>query len=126
MMTMAKHMMANTTQFCNKEAMTTSLKNQLKDLQKCLESMVHNQQQANTYFDHPGSTSSGTPMYQRSYSSGFLFGHHTQKTRSPLPVFILRRSLYISLWLKLKHLSSQEDSFKASASKEIRISSQPK
>ncbi|CAN7110457.1 unnamed protein product [Brassica rapa subsp. narinosa] len=88
--------------------------------------MVHNQQQANTYFDHPGSTSSGTPIYQRSYSSGFLFGHHTQKTRSPLPVFILRRSLYISLWLKLKHLSSQEDSFKASASKEIRISSQPK
>ncbi|KAF2566746.1 hypothetical protein F2Q68_00024184 [Brassica cretica] len=37
MMTMAKHMMANTTQFRNKEAETTSLKSQLRDLQRCLE-----------------------------------------------------------------------------------------
>ncbi|KAG2289870.1 hypothetical protein Bca52824_049474 [Brassica carinata] len=44
MMTVAKHMMANTTQFRNKEAETTSLKSQLRDLQRCIESMIHNQQ----------------------------------------------------------------------------------
>ncbi|CAN6818962.1 unnamed protein product [Brassica oleracea] len=88
MITMAKHMMTNMTQFCNKEAETTSLKSQLRDLQKCLESMIHNQQQTNTYFNPLGGTSSGMPMYQGSYSPGFLFGHQTQKTTSPFPSFL--------------------------------------
>ncbi|CAF1962644.1 hypothetical protein YC2023_082641 [Brassica napus] len=88
MMTMAKHMMANTTQFHNKKAEMTSLKSQLRDLKKCLESMIHNQQQTNTYFDPLGGTSSGMPMYQGSYSPGFLFGHQAQKTTSPFPNFL--------------------------------------
>ena len=88
MMTMAKHMMANTTQFHNKKVEMTSLKSQLRDLKKCLESMIHNQQQTNTYFDPLGGTSSGMPMYQGSYSPGFLFGHQTQKTTSPFPNFL--------------------------------------
>nr|VDC67734.1 unnamed protein product [Brassica rapa] len=82
MMTMAKQMMANTTQFRNKEAETTSLKYQLRDLQKCLESMVQNQQ-ANAYFDPLGGTPSSIPMYQGSYSPGFLFGQQTQKNKIP-------------------------------------------
>ncbi|CAF2075903.1 unnamed protein product [Brassica oleracea var. botrytis] len=96
MMTMARHMMADTTQFRNKGAEKTSLKNQLKDLQKFLESMIHNQQQANTYFDPLGSTSPGMPMYQGSYSPGFLFGHQTQKTRSPLPGFLSSGEFFTS------------------------------
>ncbi|CAN6917857.1 unnamed protein product [Brassica oleracea] len=96
MMTMARHMMADTSQFRNKGAETTSLKNQLKDLQKFLESLIHNQQQANTYFDPLGSTSSGMPMYQGSYSPGFLFGHQTQKTRSPLPGFLSSGEFFTS------------------------------
>nr|VDD05404.1 unnamed protein product [Brassica oleracea] len=75
MMTVAKHMMANTTQFRNKETETTSLKSQLRDLQ---------------------STSSGMPMYQGSYSPGFLFGHQTQKTTSPFPSFLSSDEIFTS------------------------------
>ncbi|CAN6996434.1 unnamed protein product, partial [Brassica rapa subsp. trilocularis] len=95
MMTMAKQMMANTTQFRNKEAETTSLKYQLRDLQKCLESMVQNQQ-ANAYFNSLGGTPSSIPMYQGSYSPGFLFGQQTQKTRSPVPSFLSSDEVFTS------------------------------
>ncbi|CAN6921602.1 unnamed protein product [Brassica oleracea] len=126
MMTMAKHMMANTTQFRNKEAETTSLKSQLRDLQRCLESMILNQQRTNTYFDPLGGTSSGMPMYQGSYSPGFLFGHQTQKTTSPFPSFISSDEIFTSLlWLDFNQLSSQDNLFEAPASKGIRISSKP-
>ncbi|CAN6836842.1 unnamed protein product [Brassica oleracea] len=96
MMTMAKHMMANTTQFRIKEAETSNLKNQLRDLQRCLESMIHNQQQANSYFDRLGSTSSAMPMYQGSYSPGFLFGHQTQKKTSPFWSFLSSDEVFTS------------------------------
>ncbi|WZY99633.1 hypothetical protein YC2023_071962 [Brassica napus] len=92
---MAKQMMANTTQFRNKEAETTSLKYQLRDLQKCLESMVQNQQ-ANAYFYPLGGTPSSIPMYQGSYSPGFLFGQQTQKTRSPVPSFLSSDEVFTS------------------------------
>ncbi|CAF1931206.1 BnaC05g30030D [Brassica napus] len=127
MMTMAKHMLANTTQFRNKEAETTSLKNQLRGLQKCLESMIHNQQQANTYFDPLGNTSSGMPMYQGSYYPRFTLWSSDSKDKISITgLSILLRSLYISLWLDFNHLSSQDNAFKVSASKGIRISSQLK
>ncbi|KAF3530527.1 hypothetical protein DY000_02041399 [Brassica cretica] len=58
--------------------------------------MIHNQQQANTYFDPLGSTSSGMPMYQGSYSPGFLFGHQTHKTRSTLPGFLSSGEFFTS------------------------------
>ena len=87
--------------------------------------MVHNQQQANTYFDHPGRTSSGMPMYQGSYFSGFLFGHHTQNTRSPLPVFILRRSLYISLWLNSNIYHPKKTCSKPQRQKELEFQVNP-
>ena len=94
-MSMARHMMVDTNQFCNKEAKTTSLKNQLKDLQRSLEGVIHNKRQLNAYFNPLGSTSSGMPMYQGCYSPGFLSGYQTQKTRSPLPVFyLLMKSLH--------------------------------
>ncbi|KAF2554457.1 hypothetical protein F2Q68_00016847 [Brassica cretica] len=85
MMTMAKHMLANTTQFRNKEAETTSLKNQLRGLQKCLESMIHNQQQANTYFDPLGNTSPGflssDEVFTSRYGSTSII-YHPKTTRS--------------------------------------------
>ncbi|CAG7888373.1 unnamed protein product [Brassica rapa] len=88
MMTMAKHMMTNTTQFRNKEAETTSLKNQLRDLQRCLESMVQNQQ-TNAYFDPLRGTPSGIPMYQGSYSPGFLLSTNSKNKISISELTIL-------------------------------------
>ncbi|CAH2052389.1 unnamed protein product [Thlaspi arvense] len=64
MTAMAQHMMVNMSNFRNKEAETASLKNQLKDLQISLESMIHNQNQADTYFNLLGSMLSERPMYQ--------------------------------------------------------------
>ncbi|CAH2046633.1 unnamed protein product, partial [Thlaspi arvense] len=54
MTAMAQHMMVNTSNFRSKEAETASLKNQLKDLQRYLESMIHNQSQADTFFNPLG------------------------------------------------------------------------
>ncbi|CAH2052778.1 unnamed protein product [Thlaspi arvense] len=68
MTAMAQHMMVNMSNFRSKEAETANLKNQLKDLQRCLESMIHNRNQANTYFNPLGNMPSGIPMYQGSYS----------------------------------------------------------
>ncbi|KAG2311199.1 hypothetical protein Bca52824_022756 [Brassica carinata] len=96
LMTMAKHMMVDTTQFRNKEVETASLKSQLRDLQRSLESMIHNQRQKDSYFNPFGSTSSEVPIYQGSYSPGFLSGYQTQKTRSPLPGFISSDEVFTS------------------------------
>ncbi|KAF8071423.1 hypothetical protein N665_1127s0003 [Sinapis alba] len=96
MMSMARHMMVDTTQFRNKEAETASLKNQLKDLQRCLESMIHNQRQTDAYFNPFGSTSAGMPMYQESYSPGFLSGYQAQKSRTPLPGFLSSDEVFTS------------------------------
>ncbi|KAF2593356.1 hypothetical protein F2Q70_00043188 [Brassica cretica] len=74
MMTMARHMMVDSTQ--------------LKDLQRNLESMIHNQRQPDAYFNPLGCISSRMPMYHGSYSPGFLASYKTQKTRSPLPCFL--------------------------------------
>ncbi|CAH2065143.1 unnamed protein product [Thlaspi arvense] len=88
MTAMAQHMIVNTSNFRSKEAETASLKNQLKDLQRCLESMIHNQNQADTYFNPLGSMPSGFPMYQGSYSPGFLSGYQEPKTKTSLPGFL--------------------------------------
>ncbi|KAG2329242.1 hypothetical protein Bca52824_000422 [Brassica carinata] len=77
MMTMAKHMMVDTTQFRNKEVETASLKSQLRDLQRSLESMIHNQRQKDSYFNPFGSTSSEVPMYQ-----GSCWGQNRSMTKS--------------------------------------------
>ncbi|CAN6928460.1 unnamed protein product [Brassica oleracea] len=98
MMTMARHMMVDSTQFCNKEAEATSLKNQLKDLQRNLESMIHNQRQPDAYFNPLGCISSRMPMYQGSYSPGFLASYKTQKTRSPLPCFLSSDEVFTSCY----------------------------
>ncbi|CAH2079396.1 unnamed protein product [Thlaspi arvense] len=50
----------------------------LKDLQRCLESMIHNRNQAYTYFNPLG----------RSYSPGFLSGYQEQRTKPSLPGFL--------------------------------------
>ncbi|KAG2315198.1 hypothetical protein Bca52824_018320 [Brassica carinata] len=94
MMSMAKHMMVDTNQFRSKEAETASLKNQLKDLQSSLESMVRNQRQSNTYFNPLESAS--IPTYQGSYSPGFLSGYQSPKSRSPLPGFLSTDEIFTS------------------------------
>ncbi|CAN7059046.1 unnamed protein product [Brassica rapa subsp. trilocularis] len=131
MMTMAKHMMANTTQFRNKEAETTSLKYQLRDLQICLESMVQNQQ-TNAYFDPLGGTPSSIPMYQGSYSHGFLFGQQTQKTRSTVSSFLSSDEVFTSRYgstnyhtktTRSKPQRSKESEFQVNPSKKPTLTS---
>ena len=58
--------------------------------------MIHNQRQKDSYFNPFGSTSSEVPMYQGSYSPGFLSGYQTQKTRSPLPGFLSSDEVFTS------------------------------
>ncbi|KAL0863563.1 hypothetical protein Bca101_042681 [Brassica carinata] len=86
--------MVDTNQFRSKEAETASLKNQLKDLQSSLESMVRNQRRSDTYFNPLESTS--IPTYQGSYSPGFLSGYQTPKSRSPLPGFLSSDEIFTS------------------------------
>ncbi|KAG2311584.1 hypothetical protein Bca4012_026044 [Brassica carinata] len=88
--------MVDTTQFRNKEVETASLKSPLKDLQRSLESRIHNQRQKDSYFNPFGSTSSEVPMYQGSYSPGFLSDYQTQKIRSPLPGFLSSDEVFTS------------------------------
>ncbi|CAF2043784.1 unnamed protein product [Brassica rapa subsp. trilocularis] len=38
------------------------------------------------------------PMYQGSYSPGFLSGYKTQKTRSPLPGFLSNDEVFTSCY----------------------------
>ncbi|KAF3518737.1 hypothetical protein DY000_02060034 [Brassica cretica] len=68
MMTMARHMMVDSTQ--------------LKDLQRNLESMIHNQRQPDAYFNPLGCISSRMPMYHGSYSPGFLATQLRSTTQS--------------------------------------------
>ncbi|ESQ37602.1 hypothetical protein EUTSA_v100029340mg, partial [Eutrema salsugineum] len=82
MMAMAQNMMVNTAQFRHKEAETASLKAQLKDLQRSLESMIYNQNPASSY------PFGGMPTYQGTYSPGFLSGYTNQRPRTPAPGFL--------------------------------------
>ncbi|ESQ56343.1 hypothetical protein EUTSA_v10027218mg, partial [Eutrema salsugineum] len=84
MMAMAQNMMVNTAQFRHKEAETASLKAQLKDLQRSLESMIYNQNPTSSYSNPFG----GMPMYQGTYSPGFLSSYTNQRPKTPVPGFL--------------------------------------
>ncbi|ESQ46587.1 hypothetical protein EUTSA_v100007052mg, partial [Eutrema salsugineum] len=84
MMAMTQNMMVNTAEFRHKEAETASLKAQLKDLQRSLESMIYNQNPASSYSNPFG----GMPMYQGTYSPGFLSGYTNQRPKTPAPGFL--------------------------------------